>query len=1134
MSGDGESLNLDALLAPFSPPKTNFVDRLRYWTEAQPDERAYSFIVDGETEEIHWTYAELDARARRIGAKLVAMGLRGQRALLLYPPGLEFVAAFFGCHYAGAIPVPAYPPRRNRNMGRIQAISEDADAKAALTVRDVIERVDGLLDDSPSLKAIPWLATEEIPEELTGDWVPPDIRPDDIALLQYTSGSTGSPKGVVLTHANLMCNTAFITYAFEIDNEMRGGVSWLPTYHDMGLVGGMLNPAYVGKECVLMSPMAFMAKPIRWLQAISRHRMAISGGPNFAYQLCVDRVDLDDCDGIDLSGWKVAFNGAEPVRAQTLEAFSRKFAPLGFRHEAHYPCYGMAETTLIVTGSHRREPPVVRWFSSSKLDSHRIETAREGAEGARPLVGCGRVFPGERVAIVDPETLREMRPDQVGEIWVQSGSVGRGYWNKPVATHETFQARLANDPDAGDFLRTGDLGFMSRGQLFVTGRLKDLIIVRGVNRYPQDIEVTVENSDDSLRNSCAAAFAVEQEGTERLIVVCEVERGRKSEWKGVIDSIRRNVTAEHEVPPDAVVLVRSGSVPKTSSGKIQRHACRQAFVQGKLLEVARWSVWEQPTDAVEESVPVEERNGSQGISVDPRIVEIVMNKVREVAKERARELSLDTNIVVDLGLDSLERLQIANAIEEAFGGRFPDDVLQEIETVAEVAAAVKEHIGDRPVVPQKGRTEEGKGTSRTLQEIPDSFYNVTKMPEYIRLQRNRSLIEATGSRDPFFSIHEEVIADTTVIGDRRLISFASYNYLGLSGHPDVSQGAKEAIDRYGTSVSASRLVSGEKRIHRELEGAITDFFGFEDVITFPGGHATNETVIGHLFGPGDLILHDALAHNSIIQGAMLSGARRRAFEHNAWDKLDQILTEIRGEYRRVLIAIEGLYSMDGDYPDLRRFVDVKKRHKAMLFVDEAHSMGTLGATGRGLGELQGVARRDVDLWMGTLSKSFGSCGGFIGSSREMIHYLRYTTPGFVFANGIPPASTGAALASVQVLQREPERVAKLASISKLFLELAKSYGLNTGLAMGTPIVPIITGSSLSALQLSEKLFAAGINAQPILHPAVEEEKARVRFFLTSAHHDEQIREAVDKLARAAWEIDPALAPGYRAGAQLGV
>ena len=348
-------------MGPFSPPFTDLTRRLRYWAEAQPDEASFYYLVDGESKEIKWTYAQLDEQARKIAARLLAMGLRGQRALLLYPPGLEFVAAFFGCHYAGAIPVPAYPPRRNRNMGRIQAISEDAEAKVALSVREVIDRVDGMLDDAPSLKAMPWLATEEIPLELAGDWVPPEIKTDGIALLQYTSGSTGSPKGVVLTHSNIMHNCEIITNAFECGRN-GGAVSWLPTYHDMGLVGGVLNPVFVGRPSVLMSPVAFLGKPIRWLRAIDKYGSTISGGPNFAFQLCVERIEPADCEGLDLSRWEVAFNGAEPVRADTLAAFSRKFAPFGFNANAHYPCYGMAETTLIVTGGSAKEPAVTRWF----------------------------------------------------------------------------------------------------------------------------------------------------------------------------------------------------------------------------------------------------------------------------------------------------------------------------------------------------------------------------------------------------------------------------------------------------------------------------------------------------------------------------------------------------------------------------------------------------------------------------------------------------------------------------------------------------------------------------------------------------------------------------------------------------
>jgi 8-amino-7-oxononanoate synthase len=405
-------------------------------------------------------------------------------------------------------------------------------------------------------------------------------------------------------------------------------------------------------------------------------------------------------------------------------------------------------------------------------------------------------------------------------------------------------------------------------------------------------------------------------------------------------------------------------------------------------------------------------------------------------------------------------------------------------------------------------------------ELPNSFYKFEEMPEYLRFERTRALMLSTGARNPYFSVHDGVIADTTRIDGRELISFASYNYLGLSGHPQVSLAAKQAIDRFGTSVSASRLVSGEKTIHKELEAEISNFFGLDDVITFPGGHATNETVLGHLVSAGDLVLHDALAHNSLIQGAELSGARRRAFDHNDWQQLDEILSEIRTDYRRVIIVIEGLYSMDGDYPDLPKFVEVKNRHRCWLYVDEAHSFGTLGKTGRGVGELYDVPRDAVECWMGTLSKSFASCGGFVGADRNLIQYLRYTTPGYVFAAGLPPANVGAALGALKLVQREPERVGRLLENSRLFLRLAKSAGVDTGMSHDSPIIPVIVGDSVKALRISEQLFLHGINAQPILYPAVEEARARVRFFITAAHTDEQIRHTVDVLSKALRMVAP--------------
>jgi len=588
-------VNLDHFFHPYRPPTTNIVDCLRFWTGERPDAPAFYFLEDGETEEICWTYAQLDRKARAVAATLQSLDLQSQRVLLLYPPGLDFIAGFYGCLYAGAVAIPAYPPRRNRNMQRIQAISDDAQAKAALSVHDVCDRAGALLDEAPHLKDLTWLATDRIPDDAADRWAAPEIHSEMLAVLQYTSGSTGAPKGVMLAHRNLLHNVSLITYGFE-PTRQGCGASWLPTYHDMGLVGGVLYSVFFGRHCVHMSPLAFLQKPVRWLRAVTRHRVTISGGPNFAYDLCTQKVTDDEMQGLDLSTWDVAFNGAEPIRAASLDGFVERFAPVGFRREALYPCYGMAETTLIVTGGKKCEPPVVRSFAGKALDQHRIVPVDDGGEDARQLIGCGRVLPGGDVRIVDPVQYRQMPEDCVGEIWVDSPSVGLGYWNKPGVTQETFQAKLS-DSHSGTYLRTGDLGFLHEGELFVTGRLKDLIIVRGVNRYPQDIELTVEQASSHLQPGAVGAFSVDMHGRERLIIVSEVERARRKDWADVIGAIRRAVTAEHELPPDGIVLVRFGSIPKTSSGKIQRHACRSNFLDGSLSIVAQWFAWDEEQTA---------------------------------------------------------------------------------------------------------------------------------------------------------------------------------------------------------------------------------------------------------------------------------------------------------------------------------------------------------------------------------------------------------------------------------------------------------------------------------------------------------------------------------------------------------
>ncbi|MFM8805249.1 MAG: aminotransferase class I/II-fold pyridoxal phosphate-dependent enzyme, partial [Planctomycetia bacterium] len=461
-----------------------------------------------------------------------------------------------------------------------------------------------------------------------------------------------------------------------------------------------------------------------------------------------------------------------------------------------------------------------------------------------------------------------------------------------------------------------------------------------------------------------------------------------------------------------------------------------------------------------------------------------------------------------------ERMEIVASLEEAFGARFPEQVLPQIETCREVTEAILDHM---PVKDHLRAPVDAPAAAQPAAEIPADAYDIAQFPEVRALEQNFAMVREAGLENPYFRLHEGLTNDRTVIGGREMISWATYNYLGMSGDPEVSAAAKAAIDRFGTSVSASRLVSGEKTIHQELEREIARFVGAEDAVTFVGGHATNETVIGHVVGPGDLVLHDSLAHNSLLQGAILSGARRRPFPHNDYDAAEKLLAQMRGQYRRVLIVIEGIYSMDGDFSELPKFIALAKRHRALLMVDEAHSIGVMGPRGRGIGEHFGVNPADVDLWMGTLSKALGSCGGYIAGSKTLVRWLKYTVPGFVYSVGLPPAAAGASLGALRVLQRSPERVAKLHANARLFLQLAREARLDTGPSGGSAIVPVILGNSMNSLRLSRALFARGISVQPILYPAVEERAARLRFFITSSHTPDQIRRTVaamqEELAR---------------------
>lgn len=570
---------------------TTLVGLLRRRAGERPDQRAYTFLLDGEDEEAAVTHVELDTRARAIAAQLLACTAPGERALLLYPPGLDFVAAFWGCLYAGVIAVPALPPdplRLDRTLPRLRAIIHDAGPLVILTTAQIAGLGRALLSQESAHTVRHWIASDTLPGHIAESWRQPPLTADSLAFLQYTSGSTAAPRGVMVTHGNLLHNLAIIHAGFRHTPQSLA-VIWLPPYHDMGLIGGILQPPFGGFPVVLMSPFAFLQRPMRWLRAVSRYRATTSGGPNFAYDLCVRKITPAELATLDLSAWQVAFNGAEPVRQETIDRFSTMFAPCGFQRGAFYPCYGLAEATLMVTGARQPGPPLTLTLDGSALADDRVEPAADAGEGHKTLVSCGHSWLDQTVVIVHPTTGHACGPDEIGEIWVAGGSVAAGYWQQPQATQHTFDAYLA-DSNAGPFLRTGDLGFLHDDQLFVTGRLKDLIIIDGRNLYPQDIELTAERAHPLVRAGACAAFSVNGAGPERLIVAAEVDRRQLGAadpaaaeiHHAVTRAVRTAVAQQHDVHVHQVTLLKAGTIPKTSSGKLQRHACRAGFLTGTL------------------------------------------------------------------------------------------------------------------------------------------------------------------------------------------------------------------------------------------------------------------------------------------------------------------------------------------------------------------------------------------------------------------------------------------------------------------------------------------------------------------------------------------------------------------------
>ncbi len=1096
------------------------VDLLGSRAHHQASRTAYTFLADGESEEVSISYAELDEKARSIAAYLHDAGACGSRALLLYPSGLDYILAFFGCLYAGVVPVPAYPPRKNRSLDRIDGIVINAEATHVLGTTQILNDVERRFSEHPHLQQMHRIATDTLDLAAAPTWSPTTLSGADLAFLQYTSGSTDRPKGVMVSHDNLMHNQRLMHQAFQLTEQDRL-LGWLPLYHDMGLIGNVLHSLYAGVHCVLMAPVMFLQKPVRWLNGVTKYGATISGGPNFAYDLCSRKITPEQREGLDLSSWNLAVNGSEPIRAATLELFSETFSPHGFRRNAFFPCYGLAEATLFVSGGPVTNEPTFDRVGASALAENRIERAGENGssqEETCTLVSSGTAWPDQQLQIVNPETMTPCASGEVGEILISGGSVAGGYWKAPEATKEAFEAIVANG-SAGNgsngshhALRTGDLGFIREGELFVTGRIKDMIIIRGRNHYPQDIEATVAAAHPALRGGGAAAFSIEIDHEERLAVVQEVERTavRNLDEAGIVGAIRKAVSDAHELHAHTVVLLKPGHLPRTTSGKIQRRKCKGDLVAGRLEQIGGSGVaTDAPAPTAGGYLPLTHAElvtatpGERSLKVAGHLQQLIA-RARKVAPntiDKAAPLSA-------FGLDSLDMTELKVTIENDL--RLVAPPLEAIQdaSIDELAA----HLADQM-----------SGTAGTGGSLGDGANGAPPAPSQATTDLFAKCDTDGGyfgkyrlADDKYFTqpVLEGPIGPRMQFDGKEVIVWSINNYLGLARNPVVHDAARAAIEEHGTwSPMGSRLLTGNTRRHMALEAKLARHLGKESSIVFNFGYMGVIGTINAVVEENDTVIIDSLSHACIVDGALLAsrGKQFRVFRHNDVESLeDQLRAANMNRRGGVLVVTEGLFGMTGDQAPLPEICKLKERYDARLFIDDAHGFGVMGATGAGTAEHQGV-QDQIDLYFGTFAKSFAAIGGVTAGDKKVVDYIRYNARPNVFAKSLPMVYVEAVDAALELVENGEDARAQVWHIAQRLQRGLVDLGYEVG-ATSSPITPVYVPAgdeetAVTAMRLMRSTYGVFVSA--VTYPVVPRGVVLFRLTSTAAHTDEDVDQTLE-------------------------
>jgi 8-amino-7-oxononanoate synthase len=1106
---------------------SSLIDMLTTRAKHQPTETAYTFLRDGKNNAVSINYRDLDKRAKAIALTLQQKAQAGDRVMIVVPPGLDFIATFMGCVYANIIAVPGYPPGLTRaSINSIRNIADDSGAKLLISTEGWID--EGKFDDILSGSNLKTLYAFEKLESCEGEWIAPDVSGDDIAFLQYTSGTTGDPKGVMISHNNLLSNLETLRVGFKYVPEDTA-VFWLPPYHDMGLIGAIFSAVYCNFHAVLMAPATFVRRPLLWLQAITKYKATVTGSPNFGFEMCVraanksSKKDLE----LDLGTLRLAFNGAETVRVNSMAEFNEKFASYGLRKEAITPCYGLAEGTLMCTTQ-----SVTKIIGYNKFDMNELETdhivdisvkhQQENVNNWREIVSVGKTQAAVHCRIVNPHTLKNCEDNKIGEVWIQGPSVSAGYWQRSEKSAEVFGARI-KDEDSGQFLRTGDRGFMSDGELYITSRIKDLIIIRGRNFSAEDIELSVRQVDPSLKPHRCIAGMSEVNNKEILIVSIEFDHKVASCPKGaddhlrfneIADGIRRSVMQDQGIEVETIIVQKNGHTPITTSGKLRRKLCIERFINKEELPVYASSLSSDTKN-------IENSNSSQDRQSLTPFSRTELQKKFKIAAEAVFKCPMSiSDKFVTLNMDSLKSTELVIAMSDVVGWEIPLDILKpesSIETVVfelvkdslqtpsfaknvSVKAIAQEdnsQVNDKTAIDTNGirhieKFDEGAPLSKRL-ELHREHLN--------GLKRNNALC---------YGLTQQNSPSNTDISleNQKLTVFSSYSYLGLNHHAEVLQAKHDAVHKYGSGSHAVMLLGGYTDEHKKLEKLLSRNFMCEDTALFSSGYAANLAAIDTLMGTDGIIFCDMLVHTSIMDGCRISGATIQMFPHQNVDALDRMLSRAAPEAPK-LVIVDGVYSLRGEIANLPELIEISHRHNALIMVDEAHALGAIGEFGRGTAEYHNVEGQ-VDIITGGLGKGIPAYGGYVSGRRDIVEFLRFRANTYVYSGGMDVGNVAAAAQAIELMNREPKHMQQMRSNITLMEDLLNKYKIPS-LQWDAPCMPVITEDAESASLLAAALKDQGYYVAPITYPAVPKNQQGLRLTVTAAHTHQQIRDFAEVL-----------------------